>query len=158
MCVEPTLVLQCVAMGNVSLETECRNKRMWFWPWRYYAMFTGPTLCWRYSFFCTNSCRSNGFIGWSRRQIAGHWVAIECSENSCFNFRGSTAIFLAYEQWNCVTGAETRGGTQMAWLHDQRCRIKEHTPGSPTSSSSCIKSFSCKQMGMVWQRRVFVQL
>ena len=30
MCVEPTLVLQCVAMGNVSLETDCGNKRMWF--------------------------------------------------------------------------------------------------------------------------------
>ena len=53
------------------------------------------------------------------------------------------------EQWNCVTGAETRAGTQMAWLHDQRCRIKEHTSGSPTSSSSCIKSFSCKQMDIV---------
>ena len=26
----PTLVLQCVAMGNVSLETECGNKEMWF--------------------------------------------------------------------------------------------------------------------------------
>ena len=33
---------------------------------------------------------------------------------------------------------ETRGGTQMAWLHDQRCRIKEHASGSPTSFSSCI--------------------
>ena len=29
----------------------------------------------------------------------------------------------------------------MAWLHDQRCRVKENSSGSPTSSSSCIKSF-----------------
>ncbi len=27
----------------------------------------------------------------------------------------------------------------MAWLHDQRCRIKEHASGSPTSISSCIE-------------------
>ena len=34
----------------------------------------------------------------------------------------------------------------MAWLHDQRCRVKEHASGSPTSSSSCIKSFSFEKV------------
>ena len=30
MCVEPAFVLQCIAMGNVSLETKCGNTEMWF--------------------------------------------------------------------------------------------------------------------------------
>ena len=43
-------------------------------------------------------------------------------------------FFLAYKQWNEIRSPE------MVWLHGQRCRIKEHESGSPTSSS-CVKGF-----------------
>ena len=44
-------------------------------------------------------------------------------------------VELNYECWN------NRRHTNMAWLHDQRCRIKEHASGSPTSPSSCSRVF-----------------
>ncbi len=43
-------------------------------------------------------------------------------------------------QWNEIRSPEATGGTQMVWLHHQRCRIKEHESGSPTSLR-CVKGF-----------------
>ena len=61
-----------------------------------------------------------------------------------------TTLPLNYECLNSLhtnNGVKLRvlkqdAGTQMAWLHDQCCRIKEHASGSPTSTSSCIQSLS----------------
>ena len=80
------------------------------------------------------------------QKFGKHLAAIERSENDCLNFEGSTGIFLAYEQW---TSAETTGGIQMAWSHDQCCKIKKHTPGSPTSFSNSIKGVSRSHMDIV---------
>lgn len=99
-CVEPTFVLPCIAMENVSSETKCGNTEMRFLTSVVkHGIFTGPTLRWWIPSICTNSCTRNGCIGRSGTQIAEHRVATKHRKNSYFNFRGATAIFLAYRQW-----------------------------------------------------------
>lgn len=51
-----------------------------------------------------------------RRPSAGR----ETQLNSCFTFKGSAAILVANKKKQKIRTCEATGGTQVAWLHDQR--------------------------------------
>ena len=72
-------------------------------------------------------CKTNGSIGRSGTQIAAHRVAIEHRKNSCFNFRGATAIFFAIPTMDvnyefCSNRRHTNGLVAWSVLRDQETR------------------------------------
>ena len=63
--------------------------------WHFYWTYASLMI----SCYLHEQLQNNGSLGRSGTQIAEHRVAIEHRNNICFNFRGATAVFLAYQQW-----------------------------------------------------------